>query len=86
MKAIEHYEQLCQDHMHYEDELTEQCSHLSEQAKLLEPYMPAATEASAQDHSPIVFHTIDNGKQFTPAIRALYYQLLSASLQNQNYN
>ena len=76
-KTIDHYEQLCQDHMQYEDELIEQCSYLSKQAKLLEPYMPATYEASSEDHSPIVFHTIENGKQFTPAIRALYYQLLT---------
>ena len=69
LKAIKRYEQFCQDHMHYEDELLEECSHLSDQVKLLEPI--------AVDHSQIVFHTIENGKQFTPAIRALYYQLLA---------
>ena len=76
-KAIKHYERVYQDHMHYEDELIEQYSHLSEHAKLLEPYMPTTAEASAVDHGQIVFHTIENGKQFTPAIRALYYQLLA---------
>lgn len=69
-KAIEHSEQLCQDHMHYKDELLQECSHLSEQE-------PATVEASAVDHSQIVFRTIENGRQFTPVIGALYYQLLA---------
>ena len=68
-KAIEHYE--------LEDELIQQYSHLSEHTKLLEPYMPTTAEASSVDRGQIVFHTIENGKQFTPTLRALYYQLLA---------
>lgn len=77
LKTIERYEHLCQDHTHYEEELLEQNSHLPEHAKLLVPYLPSTTEASSLDHSQMIFHTINNGKQYTPALRALYYQLLA---------
>lgn len=36
LKAIKHYEEFYQDHMHYEDELLQEYSHLSEQVKLLD--------------------------------------------------
>lgn len=79
LKAIESYEHLYQDHTHYEEELLEQNSHLSKYAKLLVPYLPSTTEASSLvDHSQMIFHTIDNGQYtHTPALRALYYQLLA---------
>ena len=54
-------------HIYYEEELIEQNAHLSVHAKL-----PSTTEASSLNHGRIIFHTIDNGKQYTPALRALY--------------
>ena len=74
-KAIEHSEQLCQDHMHYKDELLQECSHLSEQE-------PATVEASAVDQCFAQLRMEDNSHLLSGPCITSFLQIRSDSCRS----
>ncbi len=68
-KLARHFEEVCADNAHYEELLIEEGVNFSEIISKL--------KTSTVDKECIIFHTLDNGKQFTPTLRNLYYQLLA---------
>ena len=68
-KAAHKLRELCADHTFYEEQLVEENSHFSE--------IILSLQEQVIDKECITFHTLENGKQFAPALPNLYYQLLA---------
>ena len=66
------------DHVHFEEELLEENSNLTQMVESLQRQVRVLTGGCISiDEDCIEFHTMDDSKQFSPAIRSLYYQLLA---------